>query len=721
MLSISTLVVLLLASSASVANAQVTADPCSAIRSGGVALDAAAVYACFNSFPLSESAKTAQIDALLAMTEVYPYTSIAKPKIDIVDALRKIQEDTTIRTEFEFNTRISKAIHKLEDGHFSYAASCYSAIQFFQPWVIAAKYTAGSPKPTLYLRDVITAGSTISIDLRSIFPSLTSRFSTSLVDTYTAAFGDRDPSIFIGYEIQAIDGMDPVAAVQQFADDYIGATHTPETRFNFALAQTQYSKGLLQVKDGPFFTSGIAQSDAGTSRNYTLRNPATNEVVTLSAPWLGLYPSASATSVTSSSYRRLFCGGNSGTLAMASSSTYTGNPFSAIEYVAYLQGLKIDEAEMATLRASQKSAVKNSPPRAVLSDDFSAFYYLPATKTGVFAMPGFIPYTPDGELTEELIIGWLTTMASGLQALERQGATNLLIDFTNNGGGIICIGKALLSYLFRDSKFVQYDIRLTDTLSYLVENSFSYVNRTIPNPFQLNGNVIPDGSTSTAQAVSTLISKAKTSTRGGVTEKYSGRFDIDCLAIEDAFKTLLPQLTDGGWNPANVAIISNGFCGSTCGESVRSLRAQYGVKTFVYGGYNGKPFQPTAFEGGSVLDYDRVLDAFGKISLLSSKNPPKPLPSSFAMPARGNLLFWQSYSNKSQDIPDEWIDSPADEFIAVSDSTEVVEVWNAVAAKMPTIKQPPLKPSGKSAAGALKAPQLAIASVVAFAFMFACL
>ncbi|KAJ3214039.1 hypothetical protein HDU67_002133 [Dinochytrium kinnereticum] len=676
-------------------NAQASADPCSAIRGGGNVLTAASVFACYSSFPVSSASMTAQIDTLLSLAEVYPYTNIAKSKIDIINELKRIQSDTTITSEFDLSTRISKAIIKLEDGHFTYSGTCYSVIQFFQPWVIAARYTAGSPKPTLYLRDVITAGSTISIDFKAVFPTLANTFSRQLLDTYTAVLGDNDPSLFIGYNIDAIDGMDPVTAVQQFADQYIGSSHTPETRFNFALAQTQYSKGLLQVKDGPFFTTGSSMADMAPVRNYTLRNPTTNEIFTVSAPWLGLFPASGSTPLTTNTYRRAFCGGSTGTIARASSSTFNGNPYSAIEYMAYLRGYKISEDVMATLRSAKKSVVKNAPPTALVSDDFDAFYFLPATKTGVFTMPGFLPSTPDGELTETLITSWLKTMATGLATLEQRGATNLLIDFTNNGGGIICSGKTLLSYIFKDSNFVQYDVRLTDTLNYLVSNADRYVNRTAPNPFILNGSVFPDGSKVSANALSTILSTARSYTRGGVTEKFSGRFDIDCESIKQIFDGF-PQL-NAGWNPGNVAVISNGFCGSTCAESVRSLRAQYGIKTYVYGGYNGKPFQPTTFEGGSVLDYDSVLDAFRKIPLFSNNQPTTPISSTFPMPARGQVLFWESYSTKTQDIPDEWIESPADEYVAVSDSTEIVDVWNAVAAKMPTTKLTPLTPKTSKA------------------------
>ncbi|KAJ3112151.1 hypothetical protein HDU96_004885 [Phlyctochytrium bullatum] len=655
----------------------------------------------------------------------YPYANIAKTLVDIGAELRKLQTDTTITSDFEFQTRIARAITRLQDGHFSYATTCYSVMQFFQPWVITTKYTAGNPKPTLYLRDLITKGSTLTIDLPAVFPNIAAAFTNNLITAFTRAMG-QDPSLLIGYEIVAIDGQDPITAVQQYADAYVGSSHTAETRFNFALAQTQYIKGSLQVKDGPFFTTSSPSFDLPTVRNYTLRNPQNGQTVSVAAPWLGLFPSTSTAAVTSTRYRQAFCGGASGTGAISRASTnpYRDDPNNAIAYMAYLQGLKYDEQVMALLRAGRKSAVKRAPPAPVFGDTYNGFYYLSDTKTGVFTMPSFLPVTADGSLSEDLVTSWLQNMAKGLVALEARQPTNLILDFTNNGGGIICAGKALMEYMFAGFRFVQYDVRLTPTSRYLLQNADRYVNKTAPNPFIMNDQVIPDGASVSANAINSLLSNTKTYTRGGVTEPFSQKFDIDCADVSALFAKF-PQLTSGGWNPANVAVLTNGFCGSTCGEVVRSLRSQYGVKVYVYGGTTGTAFQPTSFEGGSVLDFDGVLDAFVKIPRLSGVAPPNGTltGTSFPVPARGQVLFWESYSPaRKSDTPDEWIVDPADAWISVADGAEVVEAWGKVAALMPTTKMAPLKKSaavGRSAGLGVGA-VVAVVMAVAVAFDIDC-
>ncbi|KAJ3104504.1 hypothetical protein HDU97_009117 [Phlyctochytrium planicorne] len=702
-----------------------SSDPCTVINGAGTVIPLGTVQKCYASFPLDPTAKAAQINTLLGLAEIYPSTTAAKKLVDLPAELNAIGS-ASITSEFEFQSRITKVINKLQDGHFAYAATCFSVIQFFQPWVIAAKYDS-SGKPTLYLNDVITKGTTISVDFYKLSPSLAGTWSSNALNAWTTDLG-TDPSLLVGSTITAIDDQDPIAAVQSFVDDYVGTSHTAETRFNYGLAATVYTKKNLRIKDGAF-VSTMGAFDLPATRKYTLRT-TDGQTVTVTAPWYGLFPSTKSVSITASRFYSTFCDAGVAAKAASLMKTTSVSNMNAVNLMAHLNDYDIDVEALEALRAKSKAVVKTNPPSLLLGDDFDGFYYMSDTKTGVFTIPGF---APEGvQLTETVLIGWLTTWAKGLAALESAGAVNLIIDTTNNGGGIICSGKSLLTYLFKDSKFVQYDVRLTKTVNYLLDNASKYRNET--NSFDFSTSIIPDGkSTTSSDSKSILQSAARSRTRNGVQDSYSGLFDIDCQSLQNVFLGIdtsagkFPQIT--GWNPANVAVVSNGLCGSTCAESVRSLRSQYGIKTYVYGGTSGKPFQPTSFEGGSVLTFDLVLDATAKIPFYSKVTAPSPYPTGFGLPVSGQVLFWESYSGgASQELPDEWIDAPADEYIAVSDSVEVVEVWKAVAAKMPTSKltvpvtqqQPKGKNNGAGSVNVMGASIMAgvVSLIAATAFMF---
>ncbi|KAJ3093968.1 hypothetical protein HDU97_008776 [Phlyctochytrium planicorne] len=203
------------------------------------------------------------------------------------------------------------------------------------------------------------------------------------------------------------------------------------------------------------------------------------------------------------------------------------------------------------------------------------------------------------------LANWMATFASGLAAIERAGAEFLLIDVSNNPGGIVCAGEAFAQYLLPTTRYVSYDIRRTkpvqSLLNYAITNSDIVTNtstfsvsdlRTSPGrrPFQNDD----------------LLSKGPVYSRGRTLSSYTSKFETDCSEYNVNIFKNLPQPAVG-WRAEKIAFLSNGFCGSTCANFLRVFREQYNVRTFVYGGASGKPFQPTTFEGGRVVTFDEIL------------------------------------------------------------------------------------------------------------------
>jgi hypothetical protein len=75
----------------------------------------------------------------------------------------------------------------------------------------------------------------------------------------------------------------------------------------------------------------------------------------------------------------------------------------------------------------------------IIADANGAFFMLDNT-TGVWIMS---TWSPKDE-TDEGQYWWYQSMASGLTKLEEIGATKLIIDVTNNGGGMICAYQAMI-------------------------------------------------------------------------------------------------------------------------------------------------------------------------------------------------------------------------------------------------------------------------------------
>jgi hypothetical protein len=143
----------------------------------------------------------------------------------------------------------------------------------------------------------------------------------------------------------------------------------------------------------------------------------------------------------------------------------------------------------------------------------------------------------------------------------------------------------------------------------------------------------------------------------------------------------------GAWTKDDVVIVSNGACGSSCGEFVRALRDSVGVKVYSYSNpYGDNAFPPTSFEGGSVYSFDRYRTDAQQIAQMDWKIMDAIVPPLFSRPVRGTLPFWESYSpnevGAEDDVPLEWKPHVADGYIRVEDVLNKEQLWAAVVQKI---------------------------------------
>ncbi|KAJ3300913.1 hypothetical protein HDU76_005969, partial [Blyttiomyces sp. JEL0837] len=311
------------------------------------------------------------------------------------------------------------------------------------------------------------------------------------------------------------------------------------------------------------------------------------------------------------------------------------------------------------------------------SDENGAFF-MADTRTGVWVLSTFSP----ADQTEEGFATWLANVAVGLVKLESAGAQKLIIDVTNNGGGIVCAGFALVKFLFpkQDFELTRYDVRLSPELRDI---------------YTTNSGNADSGSFFSIKDLSSLqtgqfddnldlfLNGGTNFTRGGRTSTYSHRF-VNKLQCVDYLRNITDpsvfRQLKNGWDPKDIAVVSNGYCGSTCANVVRLLRSQFKIKSFTYGGGATKPvpFQPTSFEGGIVADMSKL-----RMDAARSKYQPQKFPYA----ASGTITFWESYFyfpqvDEDPVVPGEWVPYPSEFYLQGVNSMDARSVWNAVIAKM---------------------------------------
>ncbi|KAI8840588.1 hypothetical protein BC829DRAFT_19237 [Chytridium lagenaria] len=130
--------------------------------------------------------------------------------------------------------------------------------------------------------------------------------------------------------------------------------------------------------------------------------------------------------------------------------------------------------------------------------------------------------------------------------------------------------KAIVKYLSKDAQTPIQNIRLNPTVNALMKAGF------LANMPAVN-------------ATSILIPTYVRSRNGGISvSEFTGFFDLNCgTEWSNAMKPM-----ERGFAAKDMAFLTDGFCGSSCGNAVRSLRDTNRVRTLVYGAQPAAPTPP---------------------------------------------------------------------------------------------------------------------------------
>jgi hypothetical protein len=220
------------------------------------------------------------------------------------------------------------------------------------------------------------------------------------------------------------------------------------------------------------------------------------------------------------------------------------------------------------------------------------------------------------------------------------GAKALLVDLTSNGGGFVSLGQAtmlsLVAALYRAPYAANpvFDVRSSplyaSTLAFLQANPA--VNDTTPS---LTG-YYRVTSISPPSAGSTL-------TRGGLTTAPVRRSDLSWYSPgrpmyrgpgASAFSVPMSLFDSGSvqayavapppvpLDSSNLVLLTDGLCGSMCGQFLRTLHVQGLARVLGVGGLPGSPGDTTSFIGGFVLDSNALGQGLAAMSAAGWVPPP---------------------------------------------------------------------------------------------------
>jgi len=211
---------------------------------------------------------------------------------------------------------------------------------------------------------------------------------------------------------------------------------------------------------------------------------------------------------------------------------------------------------------------------------------------------------------------FFVNLAKGFEAAAEQKLDRLVIDLTNNGGGSICLGRALIAFLqdslgYNSSSSQNWgpeDIPISRLSTTLIENAARLgVNNTVWSPaFYDDQKDIPIANTNTSSFLPGLPHL-----RGGKLRNYSHLVHINHCG-DYGYKLKIRQ----DYKASEIIILTNGFCGSMCAYFSNHIVNYDKVKSVVVGGMIERPqMQYSSFPGGQVMDSPDIYSSLNSLGV----------------------------------------------------------------------------------------------------------
>lgn len=238
----------------------------------------------------------------------------------------------------------------------------------------------------------------------------------------------------------------------------------------------------------------------------------------------------------------------------------------------------------------------------------------------------------------------------------------IMVDVSDNGGGFIANGIGTYFLLTGSEEspesLYDYDIihsELYDAVlaRYLAESDAD-IKAQLAENYWLDTQ--PDGNDFSPPE--SFYTPGKASKRGGSTSTYTAKGEFSLVDDDvDQFLSFMRQTVGyTPMEPSSLIIVTNGFCGSTCGFFLRPLRIQRQAKIIGFGGLVDSPMDTSSFTAnvrswaGSIEDaLFFELDNFGFV--------PVEIPSGF--PSRFQIVWFEPY-DVSPNVPAEFIPNEVD-------------------------------------------------------------
>ncbi|KAI8361236.1 hypothetical protein B0O80DRAFT_153446 [Mortierella sp. GBAus27b] len=533
------------------------------------------------------------------------------PRVDLLDGLKKIRE-TKWKNDYDLNMALTYLTFSANDGHLAYRSDCYHTATFSQPISLYAPVVNGVQNVRVFYAD----------------------------DTQTGVPKDG----IVDCIVTTIDGKPALQTIQEFTDRTSAISKDPGVRLNDALASTSWYNDWL-ISPGGF--SKRWEVPAKDSMDYTIQC-ASGGPKNITVPWI-VKPSENMELnrfKDTESYWNTQCVAPLTPYSNSRNNKNTGRKFTENNDV----GHRTNEAPGTRLfrergfiqlpkggKNGRNGGVQTiTKANEVLVMATTAFYQLKDSKACVAVIASeeaaYFKFDPSDYLQ----------FIEGLQKLRDGGCKKLILDMTNNGGGSVDYAYFINMVFFPDAKpyFVE-DLRSNAYIQGAAKIAIKQP--TARSVFDARGYV--SMATGKVYKDDSMFTKGVNMKRGGSTDTYTQKnyFEFGWPFMPLAKNNTLP------WKASDMAIVTNGFCGSACTMIATRFQVAHKVKTYAVGGIAKTALSYFTFPGGFVMDNDSLLSDIGKLGY-KGKNGPVKLP----VKSTANAPVAEIYATENSTVPLEY-------------------------------------------------------------------
>lgn len=651
-------------------------DPCAAI-SGQKWIAPRAVRDCYSTVKVNETLKNNILDVVgrtLNFHTSVNYQIQAPPPFnedvheDLFKDLDRIRA-TNYASDYDMHVDLSRTLKRLNDGHCVWINGCYDS--FFINYL---------PTPLVLLSD--SSGNQAVHIAPEAFTVASAEFPDQVDFWQNALPGHLKGQLesLSGAQVLTIDGRDPNVAIDANAL-ITGSFQGVGTRQNSFFASYQASGSTWTYLLGNFAQQSLPLSDQvileiqriGSSRTDTITLPYRSRI---SGP-------GNFTDVATFFDNHCFAQpGTNGIDLNAPNSQRVSPQEKPIARFQQIQAFSVPDVPkerinvmLDTTPLSDVVLPSHLTPTSPINGSRNAaqFFFLDDNKTGVLAL---------GSFSDSDFDSFLDSMLVGLINLKSLGASQLVVDVSNNGGGFVCAAHYLHRIIVgpKSTSVPQAGLNTTARDGILAQR---IVQQLVDDP-DLDSNLLllynprqwrDENDTFFPANDNWLLPPVRKSINGHQ-DAFSQQLGEECQP--ESFTSPTPN--EALFDPEKVVIVTNGRCASSCSLFSVTMAKEEGVKTVVLGGRKGVQQQYCGTVGGQSTDFSTI-DT--EIKTTQLKHDPLAPPDLLVNGVQG--IAWRlGFGIDDPTQPEEWQNRPANVNFPLTAEivNNPVAIWKAVAERV---------------------------------------